>query len=448
MIDKNLMSPEERALAEMLEASAQQADASPSFKNELEKKLMNAHKPKAGFGLFSVKKIASTVSWTVGLAIMALIFIWAIRTIATHPQPAAENTLFPSSCPVTPPNGSIPPGETVESPEYLGNGQLWTVLWPDGKVYMTPINQEADGSFNMKWGWWRATNGALTIEGHRLDAESEPLRADIPDGYGDTGFQVSALIFPSTGCWEVTGHVGDAFLTFVTEVIFEDVTPTPNPTAIMEDTPIPPTSTFEVLPTAPSTLFRDDFEGSLDENWQWTHENNEHWNLTNNNGWLEVMVSYGVINNSNMDNLLLRQAPEGNFEMETRLKFMPTEELQMAGLLIYENNSNYVEFVRGLCIAPQCLGDGFYFDQLTRGSFIEENFAITAFNTDTVYLRLRFEGDTFTAYASENGTEWKRIGTHPNKIQPLFIGLFAGGSFNRSAINPAQFDYFVINALP
>jgi hypothetical protein len=120
----------------------------------------------------------------------------------------------------------------------------------------------------------------------------------------------------------------------------------------------------------------------------------------------------------------------------------------MAGLLIYENNSNYAEFVHGVCLTSSCIGNEFHFDQMTRGSFIEENFATPVFNTDTVYLRLRFEGDTFTAYASENGTEWKLIGTHPQKIQPLFIGLFAGVSFIRSPIIPAQFVYFVINALP
>jgi hypothetical protein len=45
------------------------------------------------------------------------------------------------------------------------------------------------------------------------------LRADVPDGYGTTGFQVSGLIFPTGGCWEVTGRLGDASLTFVTFVI-------------------------------------------------------------------------------------------------------------------------------------------------------------------------------------------------------------------------------------
>lgn len=46
-----------------------------------------------------------------------------------------------------------------------------------------------------------------------------PLRSSAPDGYGDFGFASSSLAFPCSGCWEVTGRVGDSSLTFVTLVI-------------------------------------------------------------------------------------------------------------------------------------------------------------------------------------------------------------------------------------
>jgi hypothetical protein len=71
----------------------------------------------------------------------------------------------------------------------------------------------------MKFGWWRALPGPkLTIEGRRLDAEAPPLRASIPDGYG-AQFQATGIIFPTPGCWEVTGRAGGASLTFVTRVV-------------------------------------------------------------------------------------------------------------------------------------------------------------------------------------------------------------------------------------
>jgi hypothetical protein len=71
----------------------------------------------------------------------------------------------------------------------------------------------------MKFPWVRGVRGKLTIQGKRLDAPAPPLRAHIPDGYGDTGFQATGIIFPTEGCWEVTGKVGDSSLTFVTRVV-------------------------------------------------------------------------------------------------------------------------------------------------------------------------------------------------------------------------------------
>ena len=61
--------------------------------------------------------------------------------------------------------------------------------------------------------------GELTITGRRLDAPAPPLRADVPDGYGEDGFQATGVAFPTEGCWEVSGSVGGSTLTFVTFVI-------------------------------------------------------------------------------------------------------------------------------------------------------------------------------------------------------------------------------------
>lgn len=57
------------------------------------------------------------------------------------------------------------------------------------------------------------------ITGRRLDRDAAALRARVPDGYGRTGFQSTAVVLPTPGCWEVTGRVGSASLSFVTEVI-------------------------------------------------------------------------------------------------------------------------------------------------------------------------------------------------------------------------------------
>jgi hypothetical protein len=124
-----------------------------------------------------------------------------------------------ATCPVTRPNGAPPPEGEAPGGNYLGNGRLWTVLWPKGMVVVPPNGVEPDGGLGMKFPWWRAPDihGALHIIGHERTL-GFPVRADIPDGYGDTGFQASGIVFPVEGCYQVTGEAGGAQLTFVTMV--------------------------------------------------------------------------------------------------------------------------------------------------------------------------------------------------------------------------------------
>ncbi|MGH3932802.1 MAG: hypothetical protein ACRDTF_22830 [Pseudonocardiaceae bacterium] len=98
-----------------------------------------------------------------------------------------------------------------------GNGQLWVGGLGDGGV-IEDLPAEGD-PISTKFGWWRVTPGGLKITGRRLDAAAPPLSADVPDGYGETGFQASGVNFPTPGCWEITGQVGVTTLTFVTYVV-------------------------------------------------------------------------------------------------------------------------------------------------------------------------------------------------------------------------------------
>lgn len=122
-------------------------------------------------------------------------------------QPADE-----AACVVTTPNRNGRGGN-------YGSEALRTTMTAHvGFIPGGPGCVEPDGYLGMKWPWWRSVNGPLAIEGRRLDGSARPLRANIPNGYGDTGFQSSGLLFDGPGCWEVTGRVGDASITFVTLV--------------------------------------------------------------------------------------------------------------------------------------------------------------------------------------------------------------------------------------
>lgn len=139
------------------------------------------------------------------------------QLVAASDQPIAV-------CEVTRPNGIVAGSEQSE-PNSYGNRQLSLGpfgLWPDGAVVFKPGGAgfiTPDGSLGMKFGWTRGVRGQLRIEGRRLDSSAAPLRSVVPKGYGEIGFQATGLVFSTPGCWEVTGRVGDASLTFVTKVV-------------------------------------------------------------------------------------------------------------------------------------------------------------------------------------------------------------------------------------
>jgi hypothetical protein len=55
----------------------------------------------------------------------------------------------------------------------------------------------------------------LEITGRNRSGDGPAIEAIIPDGYGDTGFQSTAIVFPSEGCWEITGRASEVELTVI-----------------------------------------------------------------------------------------------------------------------------------------------------------------------------------------------------------------------------------------
>jgi hypothetical protein len=131
-----------------------------------------------------------------------------------------------SPCQVTQPNGLAPAGEAPSDLWFEQNG-LTTVLWPQGTIVFQPGGPgeiRDNGDLAMKFPFTRGPGvvGALDISGRRLDGQSLPAFGEIPDGYGDTGFQASAIVFPSPGCWEITVRAGTAQMIFIQRVVKTD----------------------------------------------------------------------------------------------------------------------------------------------------------------------------------------------------------------------------------
>ena len=155
------------------------------------------------------------------------------RTAAPPPAAVATVEAMPTAWPIptpavfecqpTLPNATPTPAARTgawPSGANHGNGAIWTNLPANGTEQVGPSQITRNGTLQAKWGWWRAVPGDLRIEGRRLNGTAADwFRADIPDGYGKTGFQVAGLTFSTQGCWEVTAHVGNESLSFVVAVV-------------------------------------------------------------------------------------------------------------------------------------------------------------------------------------------------------------------------------------
>ncbi len=150
----------------------------------------------------------------------------AIESSTVVATPAGSAPAF--ECPVTLPNGRVPPGQRPSSQQY-GEGEFYTTVPPDGVIRApravggTPPagwrgSPVPPGWLDWKWIWFRPTKGApLAITGVRLDGPAEPVIAWIPDGYSER-LQATAVFFSEPGCWEVTAESGGARLRVVTLV--------------------------------------------------------------------------------------------------------------------------------------------------------------------------------------------------------------------------------------
>jgi hypothetical protein len=147
-----------------------------------------------------------------------------VSNATSSPSPPPVVRADAKHCPVTLSARVGPPGrartEFFGWGASYGNGRLWVGgLWPHGVIAAGPGFVDPRGRVGMKFGWWRKAPGRLRISGLRLDAPAPPVQADVPAGFGPKGFQSSGVIFPTEGCWQVTGAVHRSTLTFVTFVI-------------------------------------------------------------------------------------------------------------------------------------------------------------------------------------------------------------------------------------
>lgn len=139
------------------------------------------------------------------VAVLGLAVALATSATAAPNAPSPEAPIS-ASCSVTRLEGGL-----------YGSDTLKAVLPADGKFVFAPGGPgfvDQDGALGTKLAWERRKRGRLFVGGRRLDGPAPPARAYIYDRR-ESGFQPTYLVFPRPGCWEITGSVADASLTFV-----------------------------------------------------------------------------------------------------------------------------------------------------------------------------------------------------------------------------------------
>jgi len=200
-----------------------------------------------------------------------------------------------------------------------------------------------------------------------------------------------------------------------------------------------------------SAPFKDGFENpSLDPGWAWVREAPQAWSLTDRPGWLRIDTTHtGLLMAGGDAPILLRPAPEGDFEVQVTIDVGPEENFQSAGLILYQDDDHFVAVSRAFCGTSLCVGDGVYMDDDQRamsGGF--PNNAVGGLPAEgPIYLKLEQKGTLLTGYWSQDGSSWIRVADTHADLAPARIGLIADDSHAARTTVAAYFDNFMVESL-
>jgi beta-xylosidase len=184
----------------------------------------------------------------------------------------------------------------------------------------------------------------------------------------------------------------------------------------------------------------DDFTATvLDPRWFWVRENPGRWSLTEKPGYLSIVAESGELweNFNNNRNMLLMNAPAADFQLDTRVMIQPLANHHQAGLVVYRDDDNYVKLIR-------IYSDGNKLELFRETGGKGQEYQINWLGSD-IWLRLVKSGARFTAYYSENGTDYLPVAETTNNLGGnLKIGLFAFHS-NAASNVTVRFDFFRVS---
>jgi len=183
--------------------------------------------------------------------------------------------------------------------------------------------------------------------------------------------------------------------------------------------------------------FRDEFDSNLlHPLWYWVREDSTHWSLTDNPGYLRITTQTGGMFTNDQNNILLANAPNGDFQITTMVTIAPTQNFQHAALQVYQDDDNYVQLNRAYAN-----GDTLNFDLEVGG--IVTNIQTSVAEPD-LFLRITKHGLNYYGYYSLDGVTWTMAGNHTANFSPISVGVGAANNLSGVPEIPADFDFLLI----
>jgi beta-xylosidase len=178
----------------------------------------------------------------------------------------------------------------------------------------------------------------------------------------------------------------------------------------------------------------------LRNEWHWLREDPTHWSLSARPGFLRIVTQnrdiWGASNNAPILLQQLQPPTSDKLTIRTRVVVVPQENFHQGGLIIYQDDDNYVRLTFSYIYGP-----AFEFGNEIMQAF--NSFQVAApNNVNDFHLQIIKNGMAYTGYYSLDGNSWTEIGTYNSvNILPNQIGLIAFGAGSTLEI-PADFDYF------
>jgi beta-xylosidase len=162
----------------------------------------------------------------------------------------------------------------------------------------------------------------------------------------------------------------------------------------------------------------------LDRRFSWVREARADWSLKTKPGFLAINAGNGDLFQAKNDghNILLAEPPSGDFVLETKIEFSPTDNYQQAGLIVYRDDDNYVRL-------SMVYNEGNKIE-LIREAGGAASYKNTNYNQKAVFLRLVKKGDMYSGFYSTDGLAYDAVSEATVALGPVKVGVAA---FNNAA---------------